>query len=62
MNNKIKQILYSVVNDTRALLQIIAMLFHYWTAGRKMRRDLKRCEDNGEIYWLDDQPTKGNKP
>lgn len=53
--------LYLIVNDTRAVWQIIGMLFHYWTAGRKMRRDLKQCEDNGEIYWLDDQPTKGNE-
>lgn len=42
-------------NDLRLLAQILAMLFHYLTTGRRVRKAYRQCEAQGKIYWVDGQ-------
>jgi hypothetical protein len=36
-----------------------AMLYQYWTAGGRLRREYRRRESRGEVFWVDDAgPTR----
>ncbi len=39
--------------DVRLLSRMAAMLFHYVTAGGRLRRLYRRLEARGEVYWVD---------
>lgn len=40
--------------DLRLLLRILRMLFGYFTAGSRIRREYRAKEAAGETYWVDD--------
>lgn len=50
----------TLVKDLRAIMQIIGLLIHYWTAGRKMRKEYQACQARGETYWLDGQDAESD--
>lgn len=39
--------------DLRLLWRIGTMLYQYATVGRRVRREYRRRQANGEIYWVD---------
>jgi hypothetical protein len=43
--------------DLRLLVRIAKMTTQYVLAGRRVRREYRRSQLRGDIYWLDDDPT-----
>ena len=41
--------------DLRLLWSIASMVMQYWIAGGRLRRAYRRCEERGEVLWLDAQ-------
>lgn len=39
--------------DLDLLRRMAGMLFRYWTAGARLRREYRRCEARGEVFWVD---------
>ena len=51
--------------DAALAFRIAGMLFHYLTAGGRLRRAYRRCQDEGCVYWLDGDgapPPEGTPP
>jgi hypothetical protein len=45
----------SLGQDLRLLRSIASMVVQWWIAGGRLRRAYRRCEERGEVLWLDDQ-------
>ena len=45
-----------VRRDLALARRILAMTIYYWTKGRKLRAEFRRCEKKGEIFYVDDDP------
>jgi hypothetical protein len=41
--------------DLRLLRSIASMLVQYWIAGGRLRAAYRRCEERGEVFWVDAQ-------
>ena len=41
------------MRDLALLRRIASMLFQYWFAGGRLRREYRRKEARGEVYWVD---------
>jgi hypothetical protein len=39
--------------DLRLLWRMAVMLLRYWTVGGRMRREYRKREARGEVYWVD---------
>jgi hypothetical protein len=39
--------------DLALLWGMTRMLLQYWTAGARLRREYRRCEAKGEVFWVD---------
>ena len=39
--------------DLRLLRRIVSMVVQYWIVGGRLRRGYRRCEEHGEVFWLD---------
>jgi len=54
-------LLQSLRRDAALLLRFAGMLVYYLTEGRRIRREYRRCEARGEIYWLDEEPPESER-
>ena len=48
-------------NDAALAGRLFGMAVFYWTAGRKMRAAYRRCEQRGEIFYVDDDPAESER-
>lgn len=39
--------------DLALLRRMAGMLYHYFTEGARLRREYRRCQARGEVYWVD---------
>lgn len=47
------------LSDLRLLRRLLGMLWQYLTVGGRLRREYRRKEARGEVYWVDGQgPTE----
>ena len=44
--------------DLALIRRLLAMTFYYWTKGGKLRDEFRRCEERGEVYYVDDDPAE----
>ena len=44
--------------DFALAIQLAGMTAYYWTAGRKLRAAYRRCEQRGEVFYVDDDPAE----
>jgi hypothetical protein len=42
-----------LLRDLVLLRRLAAMLFQYWFAGGRLRREYRRKMARGEVYWVD---------
>ena len=45
-------------NDLGLAARLFRMTLFYWTRGRKLRATYRRCEQRGEIFYVDDDPAE----
>ena len=43
------------LSDLRLLRRLVAMFWQYLTVGGRLRREYRRKEARGEVYWVDAQ-------
>ena len=43
-----------LLSDLRLLRRMAAMLYQYWIVGGRLRREYRRREARGEVFWVDD--------
>lgn len=43
-----------VLRDLKLLRRMAAMLWGYWNAGGRLRREYRQREKRGEIFWVDE--------
>ena len=48
-------------SELTLLLQFAGMIFHYYTAGRRLRRTYRDCEARGEVFWVDEDPVESER-
>jgi hypothetical protein len=42
-----------IVRDLALLRRIAGMVWEYWFAGGRLRREYRRKEARGEVFWVD---------
>ena len=45
-----------VRRDLALARRLLAMTAYYWTKGRKLRSEFRQCEQQGKIFYVDDDP------
>ena len=45
-------------SDLGLAAKLFRMTLFYWTTGRKLRATYRRCEQRGEIFYVDDDPAE----
>jgi hypothetical protein len=48
-----------LVRDLKLLGRMAAMLYGYFAVGGRLRREYRRCERRGDMFWVDEAgPTR----
>ena len=50
-----------VKHDLALARQLLGMSIYYWTKGRKLRAEYRRCQERGEVFYVDEDPAEPEK-